>query len=59
MALYYGLQSVKPLIGIIGLSGLLFGSAALKNLGPTKALIYHGAEDQVIPLPLANFTYQR
>lgn len=53
MTLYYGLQCAKPLLGLVGFSGLLFQSTQIKNLGETKVLLYHGKLDSVIPLQLA------
>lgn len=59
MSLYYGLQCLKPLPGLIGFSGYLFESTQLKNLDQTKVLLYHGGMDQMIPLAIARLSYQR
>ena len=59
IALKYGLECKHPLAGIIGLSGFLFPSANLTNLGKTNILLQHGELDQVIPLEYSSQSYER
>lgn len=59
ISLYYGLQSEKPLAGIIGYSGYLLPSTKLTNLNKTAILINHGKEDPMIPEKLTHEAYER
>lgn len=59
MALKYGLETLKPVAGIVGFSGFLFPSTKLTNLGKTPILINHGKRDQVVPHDFSMSTYSR
>lgn len=62
MALYTGIHFEKPLAGILALSTLLPSEDAIKNHAEANAktpiLMLHGTYDPVIPLALAQTTYE-
>ncbi len=62
IALYTGLHFAKPLAGILALSTCLPSASELASYDSTNAktpiMIAHGVHDPVIPLALAEHTYQ-
>jgi predicted esterase len=59
MSLLYGLTSKNIIGGVIGLSGYLFQSFDLPNVGKLPILLFHGSKDQLIPIAMAKKSYEK
>jgi len=57
--LLYGLTCKNLIGGVVGLSGYLFQSFDIPNLGKLPILLNHGCYDAVIPISAARASYKR
>lgn len=57
MSVLYALSSKNILGGAVGLSGYLFQSFPLTNVGKVPLLLFHGAQDSMIPFHSAKKSY--
>lgn len=57
ISLLYGLTSKNIVGGVAGLSGYLFRSFEIPNLGKLPVFLEHGSYDNMIPVQVAKKSY--